>query len=153
MTLFGLSKTSSWILPVVGHPDVAGRTDADVNLQLQPSADGRTAFISMSPANTANSVAPLLISPWAAVTWWPVARTATAADRLRSMRILMSGKIYGADCQSRASGRPYTERSDGYFRSTDEAKPISRKCQFGHGQTTSARCRSSKASKQKKAIP
>jgi hypothetical protein len=38
-TFFGLTATSSRILPVVGHPDVAGRTDADVNLQLQPAAD------------------------------------------------------------------------------------------------------------------
>jgi hypothetical protein len=26
-------------LPVVGHPDVAGRIDADVHLQLQPATD------------------------------------------------------------------------------------------------------------------
>ena len=35
----GLAVADVVILPVVGHPNIAGRADADVDLQLQPTAD------------------------------------------------------------------------------------------------------------------
>ena len=37
--LIVLAVASSVVLPVVGHPNVTGRTDADVNLQLKAAAD------------------------------------------------------------------------------------------------------------------
>ena len=35
----GLAVADVVILRVVGHPNIAGRADADVDLQLQPTAD------------------------------------------------------------------------------------------------------------------